>query len=81
MSAPRATSSPAGRLLFDEQRHPFTGSCPAHRDGKCHGDHAEPDSTCPAYVCSGCGERRPWCFGGHPDERCDACVAGIAVPS
>ena len=30
---------------------------------------------CLGYVCVGCEQRRPWCCGGHPDVRCDHCVA------
>lgn len=78
MTAPRATSAAPGRLLFDEQRHPFSGRCPAHIDGACHDPYGDGTGQCHAFVCSQCGERRPWCFGGHPDERCDACFAGGA---
>lgn len=33
---------------------------------------------CAQYLCPGCLERRPWCSGGYPDERCDACVMGLS---
>lgn len=76
MTTPRAALSAPGRLLFDEQLHPFVGPCPINAEGECDRYLAEPHETCRAFVCSACGHRRPWCFGGGDDDRCDACWAG-----
>ncbi len=46
--------------------------CPAFQRGTCRRPY-EGGELCQTFVCSQCGYRVPWCFGGTEDERCDAC--------
>jgi hypothetical protein len=58
-----------GELLTDTYGNPWPKHAARVRTAPC-----KCLIPCAQYVCSACGERRPWCCGGSPDPRCDFCV-------
>lgn len=61
-----------GERIYDDYGQPVPVGGTRVRICECYCE-----VPCKAYRCRGCRQKRPWCCGGSPDDRCDYCVTGI----